>query len=121
MFDSTNATYCGSRMVQADVEWNRLLLTTNADDFIWHLSAFIAVMTHSAYHCYFAGKESILSFTIFYTDIVNFWAINDQTIIQLMWYNQIYNSKEIFTSFRLIKKILIERFNIRELKPTKQL
>ena len=38
-----------------------------------------------------------------------------------MWYNQIYNSKEMFTSFRYIKRLLIERFNIRQLKPTKKL
>lgn len=121
MFDSTNATMCGSRMVQADEEWNHLLLTTNADNFTWHLSAFISSISHACYNCYFTGKESIISFTIFWTDMINFHSMNGQTIIDLMWFNQIYNSKEIFTSFRYIKRLLIERFNIRQLKPTKQL
>ena len=117
MFDSTNARHCGSRLVQMDEVWNRLILTQDLDQALYLVASLTAISSYGGYNCYFALKESLIASLLMFTDFTNFHAIDNQSILDLLWYNQIYYSKEIFTSLRYIRKMLTEKINLRTIYP----
>ena len=114
LFNSLNSTQCGSRLVQFNDNLQILIQATEKDPIIYQVAALLSLGAFASFNCYFTTKEVATEIsskymfgynTLFYIDGYNFG--------HLLWYNNIYNSGSIFTSYRFIKRILTERINIR--------
>ena len=100
-----------------DEVWNRLILEQDLDKCIYLLASLTALSSYGQYNCYYTAKESLIASMLLVTDLVNFFSIDNQSLIDLLWYNQIYYSGEIFTSLRYIKLLLTTKINLRNMYP----
>jgi len=73
MFDSSNATTCGSRLIQVNQNLNDMITSVELDKFLYHLACFFATIGYTNFHCYFMTKEVILDFI----NTVTYWSLQN--------------------------------------------
>lgn len=87
VFDSVNATKCGSRLVQFNDNFHKLILSTELDAIIYQLASLTALGAFTTYNCYFTVKETITRVGFFVFDYEVLFVRNNWNFLHLVWFN----------------------------------
>jgi len=80
-----------------------IMVTKNENRTVWYLTRVLKYMHPSSFHCYFAGKETYLSFYKYLT----------ATSVKDLMYNVVYKTGKMADQIRIIYK-LISNGNLRD-------
>lgn len=103
-------------MAQLETNIWGLVRTRSLDDGMWKSATLVATSSFAAFHCYHMGKESVLNMmeTVSKVNYIKQFV----PIYKQFWLNLVSKLNEIFNRLRLIRKILEDEMNFRNLWAT---
>jgi len=105
-------------MVQFNDNLQTLILASETDPIIYQVAALMALSAFASFNCYFTVKEIVIDIGTYMFEYNVLFNLDGYNFGHLLWFNQIYKSGSMYTSLRFIKRILIERINLRHMFPT---
>ena len=106
LFDSSNSTVCGSRLIQLNDNIRDMVASNTTDTLMYHTSSFIATSAFATYNCYYSMSESLFGY-IGFTDGMAWVGANRQySWIEYIFLNGVWTGPENFEAYRQILKLL---------------
>lgn len=125
LFENTNSTKCGSRLIQMNTLFNNMLAKIDElDPFLKELADFSATTGYMCFHCYFMGKDvmtDLVETTMKYIEIYGDDEIAGTNPLGIWFFNFLWAQTDIVNNFRAFQIITSSRIYTKNLEPTNRL